>query len=178
MRRASIAVACVLCAVACPSASAEAIGTKERTLAIKYKDGAVERYRVAWTANLVTASRDEGGSFVPYQGAVENRRCSWSIASTIERTVSLATRLGPTFPLPGLGRTIKGDPRRPDGESVVSGTVNETCKHKDAAARRESDTRKARDAVMGAFDQFIESDLDTFKREVQSKGDVAAITVE
>jgi hypothetical protein len=176
MKRGTGAVVWLLCALFGANAFAEVVGTRERNLAIKYKDGAVERYRVAWAANLATSLRDEGGSFVPYQGAVETRRCSWTITTTIERTVSLATRLGPTFPIPGLSRTIKGDSQRPDGEFMVSGTIGESCK--DAAGKRESDIRKARDAVTSAFDRVVESDLLTLRQDVQSKGDVVTIGIE
>ena len=176
MKHGLMCAAALLCLMGPAAALAEVVQAKERTYAVRYKDGAVERYKVAWTANVTTTVREQGGSPVPYQGSVDNRKCSWSIATTIDRTVSLATRQGAALALPGMSRTFREDFRNPGTELVVTGTRNESCK--EATAQREGAIAEARGALRALFEPLTEADLQNLKREAQSKPDVAAITVE
>jgi hypothetical protein len=166
----------LLCLLVSQAAGAEVVQTKERTYAVKYKDDAVERYKVAWTANVVATVRELGGSPVPYQGSVDVRKCSWTIATTIDRTVSLATRQGATMPLPTMNRTYKEDFQNRGGEFLVTDSRNESCK--DATAYRENAIGNARTAIRSLFERLTEADLENLKKEAQSKPDVATITVQ
>lgn len=169
--------AAFLCASLSHAALAEVVQTKERTYAVKYKDGAVERFKIAWTVDVTSTFREQGGSPVPYQGSVNNFKCSWSIATTIERTASLATRLGPAFPLPAMTKTFKRDFQNPgSGELVVEGSRNESCK--DAAPQRESAIAEARASSRALFERLTEADLESLRKETQANPDVASVAVQ
>ena len=164
-----------MCSLVSLQAGAEVVQTKERTFSVKYKDEAVERYLVTWKVDVATTVKEQGGSPVPYQGSVDQRRCSWSVAVTIERAVSLATRLGPSFPLPGMGRTLKEDPTG-RSEFLVTGARNESCK--DSTAERERAIAGATSNARALFDRLTEADLETIKQEVRAKAEGATITVQ
>jgi len=166
----------LLCMLFSLAATAEVVQTKERTYAVKYKDDAVERYKVVWTADVTTTISEQGGSPVPYQGATDVRKCTWTIATTIDRTVSLATRQGATMPLPGMSRTYKEDFQNRGGEFVVTDSRNESCK--DATPHRENAIGNARNTAKGLFERLTEADLESLKKEAQSKPDVATITAQ
>lgn len=173
---------CVMsCALSClllsTFAAADVLQTKERTYAVKYKDDAVERFKVVWTANLTTTVREEVGSPVPYQGAVDFRRCTWTVAATVERTVALATRQGPTVPLPSMSKPLKDDAKGADGgDLVVKGAREETCKQ--AAARRDKDVGEAKTAILATFERLTEADLESIRKDAQAKNDVVSVTVQ
>lgn len=177
MNRSLIRGAALLSVLLSASAVADVIQTKERTYAVKYKDEAVERYKVVWTANLTTDVKEQVGSPVPYQGAPNYRRCSWTVDATIDRTVALATRLGPAVPLPALSKTFKNDPKNPGGgELAFKGSREETCK--EAAPMREKDIGAAKSSILGLFERLTDADLESLKKEAQSKADVVTVTVQ
>lgn len=153
--------------IALPSA-ADLAQTKERTYAVRYKDDAVESYKVTWTANVNVSQKEETGSPVPYQGAVDFRRCSWSVTSSIERTVALTTRLGAALPLPVMTKSLP-----PGTGSAMTGTRNETCNQ--AAQHREGDVKKAKAAILEDFDRLTAADYEALKSEARSKADVVSV---
>jgi hypothetical protein len=166
----------LLFTLTCLRAGAEVVATKEKTFSVKYKDEAVERYQATWKADVTTTVKEEGGSPVPYQGSVDKFRCTWTIAVTIERAVALATRLGPSFPLPGMSRTFKDDSQGKGGDYLVTGTRNESCKA--SAAERDGAIAAAKNNVRGLFERLTEADLETMKQEIRSKADAVTITVQ
>ena len=166
----------LLCMIVSLGAAADVVQVKEFTYVVKYTDDAVERYSVKWTLNVTTNVRDGAGVFIPYQGAVENRRCTWSITSSVDRTVSFVTRLGQAVPLANMSRTFKEDPRNPGREMVIAGERNETCN--EARAQREKDVADARKAVLEMFDRLTTSDFEGLRKEAQANANVRTITVQ
>jgi hypothetical protein len=130
-------------------AAADVIQSKERVYAVKYKDEAVERYVVKWTANFAASVREEGGGMIPYQGAVQTHRCAWTITSSIDRTVSLATRLGQTIPLEKMSRTIEAGSPNP-----ATGQRADTCTASRAA--HEGEIANARGALLANFERLTQ----------------------
>jgi hypothetical protein len=149
------------------------VQTKERIYAVKYKDEAVERFKVVWTANLTTTLKEEVGSPVPYQGAVDFRRCSWTVTATVDRTVALATRQGPSVPLPSMSKPLKDDAK---GDLVFKGAREETCKQ--ATERREKDVGEAKTSILATFERLTEADLESIRKDAQAKSDVVSVTVQ
>jgi hypothetical protein len=149
---------------------AETVKSRESTLTIRYKDGVVERYKASWNATLAVEMRDQGGSFVPYQGAVESRGCKWIITASVERTVAIPTRLGPTLPLPAMTRVL------PQKALDRTTTVAENCRA--ASARREGEVRDATQVLQAAFDKIVQEDFDALRREAQSRSEVVEFLVE
>jgi hypothetical protein len=160
-------LAAALFALAALGAAAEIAATKERTSIVKYSDQSIERYAVRWTLDVAAKVREEGGSYVPYQGASENRRCTWSVTSGIERSVSLATRLGQTMPLAGMARTVPG------GEPL-KGEHPGTCT---AAPQREA-MERARKAALESFERITEADLEDLRKSARSGADVSTVTMQ
>ena len=113
---------------------------------------------------------------MPYQGSVDKRRCAWSIAVTIERSVALATRLGPSFPLPGMSRSFKDESQGRGGDFLTTGARDASCK--DSAAERDAAIAGAKNNVRGLFERLTEADLETVKQETRAKADVVTITVQ
>ena len=173
LNRRVMSSAAALAVFICGSAAADVVQTKERTYAVKYKDEAVERFKVVWTANLTTTMKEEVGSPVPYQGAVDFRRCSWTVTATVDRTVALATRQGPSVPLPSMSKPLKDDAK---GDLLVKGAREETCKQ--AAERREKDVGEATTAILATFERLTEADLESIKKDAQAKTDVVSVTVQ
>jgi len=159
----------LLCVPLASSALAEVVQTRESAYDVRYADNAVERYAVRWTLNVTTTIREEGGAPIPYQGAVANLRCQWSIASSVERSVSLVTRLGQAMPLPNMSRTLKAE-----SADVVKGEDNASCK--DPRSRREAEVRNAGNAARERFEKFAAADLETLKSEARAAPNVAAVT--
>jgi hypothetical protein len=152
-------------------AAADVVQVKERTYLVRYKDEAVERYVVKWTAHLDASVRNQGGAFIPYQGNVETPRCSWTITTKIDRTVAMATRLGQPITLDKMNRTLN-DPQGKGGAVVVDKSCDE------ARAQRESEIGNARSAFLAAFDRLTNADMETIKKEAQATADVVTITVQ
>jgi hypothetical protein len=177
LNRRVMSSAAALAVFICGSAAADVVQTKERTYAVKYKDEAVERFKVVWTANLTTTVKEEVGSPVPYQGAVDFRRCSWTVSATVDRTVALATRQGPTVPLPSMSKPLKDDAKGAGGgDLVVKGAREETCKQ--ATERREKDVGEAKTAILATFERLTAADLESIKKDAQAKPDVVSVTVQ
>jgi hypothetical protein len=151
-----------LCLAASLGAAAEVAGSKEKSYIVKYSDGTAERYKVKWTLNLATSRKEEGGSFVPYQGAnQENRRCTMSVASSVDRTVSMVTRLGQAIPLPGMNRTMNKESRSSPCDDKRDKAVDDT-----------------RTLAMETFDRVTNVDLEDIRKETQASAGVVAITME
>jgi len=174
MKRIALSIALVQALLG--AAAAEVVRTKERHYAVRFKDDAVERYQVVWRAHSDSTMRDQGGSLIPYQGAVETRRCAWEIVSTIDRTVALATRLGPAMPIPALSRMLKADPQKQEERRTVKGSAPDACNA--VGAQREADERSARAELLRTFEQITEADLATLRREAESRADVVSVTVQ
>jgi len=102
-----ISVAAALSVLAPFATAAEVVTTRERAFVVRYTDSTTERYAVKWILDVAASSREQGGAFVPYQGAVENRRCAWSVDTSVERKVSLVTRLGEPIPVAKLSRLFQ-----------------------------------------------------------------------
>jgi hypothetical protein len=151
-----------LCMAASLGAAAEVASTKEKSYIVKYTDGTAERYTVKWTLNLATSRKEEGTSFVPYQGASnDNRRCTLSVASSVERTVSLVTRLGQAIPLPGMNRSLNKESR------------SSPCDDK-----RDKAADDSRAVALETFDRVTNVDLEDIRKETQASSGVVAITIE
>jgi hypothetical protein len=157
----------LLCAPVALGTVAEVVQTRERDYVVRYTDNAVERYSVKWTLDVTTTARDVGGSFVPYQANRENHRCAWSVASRIDRTVSLVTRLGQAMPLPTLSSSMKN-------EGEVKGEADEPCSS--PRSKREADTRAAAGTALEKFRTLTDADLEVLKQAARANPNVASIS--
>ena len=156
-------------ALAALASAAEVAATKERTYVVKYADQSIERYAVRWTLDVEAKVREEGGSYVPYQGASENRRCTWSVTSRVERSVSLATRLGQALPLAGMARTM-------GGTEPLKGEQAGPCGAK--SAQRDAAVDGARRTALLSFERLTDSDLEELRNAARSNKEVTSVTVQ
>ena len=166
-----IGVAAALSVLAPFSIAAEVVSTRERAFVVRYTDNTTERYAVKWALEIAASSREEGGAFVPYQGAVENRRCAWSVDSNVERKVSLVTRLGEPIPIAGMSRNLAGE----RGKAAISGTQTGGC----AGARSEAEAAitEARRASLASFEKLAEDDFQELQRATRTRAEVSQVTV-
>ena len=156
-------------AFAAGNGAAEVASTKERTYVVRYEDQSIERYAVRWTLDVVSKVRELGSSYVPYQGASQNSRCAWTVTSEIDRSVSLATRLGPTIPLAKMDRKLGGtEPLKGEQEGGCGGP----------APQRVAAMERARKAALESFERITEADLEELRAAARTKGEVTAVTVQ
>jgi hypothetical protein len=178
IRRLEFAHRPCFCASLSPAALAEVVQTKERTYAVTYKDGAVERFKIVWTADVTATFRQQGGSPVPYQG----QRGQLQVL-VVDRDDDRAYRLArhaprPRLPAAGDEQDLQArfpEPRR-RRELIVEGERNQSCK--DAAAQREGAIAEARAASRALFERLTEADLANLRKETQANPDVASVTVQ
>jgi len=167
-----ISVAAALSILAPFSIAAEVVSTKERAFVVRYTDNTTERYAVKWILDVAANTKEEGGSYVPYQGAVENRRCAWSVDASVERKVSLVTRLGEPIPVTGMSRSLAGGA----GKEAVSGAQKGSC----AGAKSESDAAiaEARRASLASFEKLAEDDFQELQTAARARAGVSQVTVQ
>jgi hypothetical protein len=169
MKRSSQIIAAVL-TISMPAIShAEVVQTAERTFRVRYRDGAVELYKVRWVATRDMASREHGGPAKPFEGKfVDDRRCEWNINGGITRTVSLITRNGKEVINEDKTRVFNSDFRN-EGTSFDLATLRPgNCN--DTAARRDSDYNDVRRQLTEAIGPTVSNDFETLKREYLTDG--------
>jgi len=166
-----ISVAAALSVLAPFATAAEVVTTRERAFVVRYTDSTTERYAVKWILDVAASSREQGGAFVPYQGAVENRRCAWSVDTSVERKVSLVTRLGEPIPVAGMSRNLAGE-----RASTASGTHPGGC----AGARSEAEAAiaEARRASLASFEKLAEDDFEELQKAARGRAEVSQVTVQ
>ena len=172
MKKQFIGIAAVLSVLAPLGIAAEVVNTRERSFVVRYKDDTTERYAVKWTLDVAAKSREEGSAFVPYQGAVENRRCAWSVDTNVERKVSLVTRLGEPIPVGGMSRNLAGE----RGKAAISGSQPGGC----AGAKSEAEAAitEARRTSMASFEKLAEDDFQELQRAARGRAEVSQVTVQ
>jgi hypothetical protein len=140
------------------AAAAETVQTKERTFAVKYKDGTIEHYKVTWIATLDVEVHEDGHPAVPLNGwFTDTRQCHWSLSSHIDRQVAMINKVGQEFAQSNLSRTYRSDFTGKGSDFQVFGLRPENCN--DAAGRRNSDINDARKNLLNVFPGIMEADL-------------------
>jgi hypothetical protein len=167
--RVALKIAATSFALTALASAAEVAATKERTYVVKYTDQSIERYAVQWKLDVDAKVREEGGSYVPYQGAAENRRCTWSVSSGIERSVSLATRLGQAMPLAGMARKLGGAEPLNGGHAGACGG---------AEPERDAAIARARKSALESFERITDADLDELRKSARANAQVSDVTVQ
>jgi hypothetical protein len=164
----------VTCAFMATQSFAETVQTKERTFAVKYKDGTIERYKVTWFANLEVEVHEDGHPAVPLSGQfTDTRQCHWSTSSHIERQVAMINKVGQSFAQSALSKSYASDFTNQGSAFVVLNFRSENCN--DASARRNSDISNARANLNNIFPGIVDADLSRLKAEVKSNADVVNI---
>jgi hypothetical protein len=153
---------------------AETVQSKERTFALKYTDGTVEHYKVTWFATLDPEVHEDGHPAEPLKGwLTDTRQCHWSIASHIDRQVSMVNKVGQTFAQSSLSKTYSSDFTNKGSDFMVLGFRSENCN--DAADRRNSDINNARANLNDVFGGIVDADLSRLKDEVKSNAEVLEV---
>jgi hypothetical protein len=159
------------------NAFAETVMTKERTFAVKYKDGTVEHYKVTWVATLDTEVHEDGHPSEPFNGwFTDTRQCHWSLSSHIDRQVSMINKVGQEFAQSTLSRTYRSDFTGKGSDFQVFGLRPENCN--DAAGRRNSDINDARKNVSSVFPGLVDADLVKLKADVKANTEVIQVSFE
>ena len=152
------------------TATAEQLGTQERSFRVKYKDGTVELYKIRWIASRSINTVEEGEPAKPLEGKpFDTRRCRWNIDGGIMRRVLLVNKSGQEFAHDALTKVFTADFRN-EGSSFVllNGGRPENCN--DAAPRRDSDFADAKRKIMDAFSATVEHDLAAVKKALMKDG--------
>lgn len=157
------------------NANCETVQTKERTFAVKYKDGTIEHYKVSWVATLDVEVHEDGHPAEPFNGwFTDTRQCHWSIAAHIDRQVAMINKVGQSFAQSDLSRTYRSDFTNKGNEFQVFGFRPENCG--DSAGRRNSDINDGRKNLMNVFPGLVDADLARLKADVKANAEVVEIT--
>ena len=155
--------------------AAETVQTKERTFAVKYKDGTVEHYKVTWVATLDIEVHEDGHPSEPLNGwFTDTRQCHWSLSAHIDRQVAMINKVGQEFAQSNLSKTYRSDFTGKGSDFQVFGLRPENCN--DAAGRRDSDINDGRKNLMNVFPGLVEADLGKLKSEVKANAEVVDIS--
>jgi len=169
-----IAILALLFGLVVPS-RADEVQSKERFLTVKYKDGAIERYKVKWQALRDMAVREDGGPAKPLEGKfVDDRRCHWDINARIERRLFIIARSGQTFAKEDAFRSFNSDFTNQGSSFLLIGLRSENCN--DAAGRRNSDWNDARTHLLGAFERIANADFENVKADMRKDAQFLEIT--
>jgi hypothetical protein len=154
---------------------AETVQSKDRTFAVKYKDGTVEHYKVTWVATLDTEVHEDGHPAEPFNGwFTDTRQCHWSLSSHIDRQVAMINKVGQEFAQSSLSRTYRSDFTGKGSDFQVFGLRPENCN--DAADRRNSDINDARKNVSSVFPGLVDADLVKLKADVKANAEVVEVS--
>jgi hypothetical protein len=157
------------------NANCETIQTKERTFAVKYKDGTVEHYKVSWVATLDVEVHEDGHPAEPFNGwFTDTRQCHWSTAAHIDRQVAMINKVGQSFAQSDLSRTYRSDFTNKGSDFQVFGFRPENCG--DSAGRRNSDINDGRKNLMNVFTGLVDADLVKLKADVKANAEVVEVT--
>jgi hypothetical protein len=161
----------VMCATYCV---AETVQSKQRTFAIKYKDGTVEHYVVTWFATLELEVHEDGPPSEPLKGwFTDTRQCHWSMSSHIDRQVAMVNKVGQSFAQSSLSKSYSSDFTDKGNNFMVLAFRSENCN--DSADRRNSNINNARANLNNVFDGIVEADLRRLKEEIKTNGEVLEV---
>jgi hypothetical protein len=142
--------------MASPYASGETLRNTERTVNVKYSDGFVEKYIVAYNGVVNVAKEERGSARFP-----DNRQCFWSIQTYVGRQIYSVNRQGQRAVLEQFNRKFETAFANQGDDFKILKLRPENCN--DANNRFESDVNNAKQAIQQKFEPIVTEDLKTLK---------------
>jgi hypothetical protein len=129
---------------------------------VKYRNGATEKYLAEWTATVDVDKSESGGPAKPLEGKlVDDRKCHWTIVTTVVRRLYLTNQTGERFEKKDFATPHAVKFANQGSDFKLEQLRPENCG--DAEARFQSDLTDARNAAKNALPQVIDSDAKTVK---------------
>jgi hypothetical protein len=165
---------CLLSLLASGIVRAEEVDSELRSIAVRYRNGDIEHYLVAWTADLGVDLREDGAVAQPGVGRfVDDRRCHWSVSGSITRQVFLLDHAGDQYGSAELVR-VYGKAKRDQGTAfVVTTLTSDNCGA--ATARRDGDYVDVKRRLLDDFPGTVEADLVALRQELKARPDVTRV---
>jgi hypothetical protein len=147
-------------------------------LIVEYTDGFKEKYIVNYSAKL-RLFREQTGEAASTKitwdrgypetrvHAIDDRKCSWTIGTTIKRQVAMVNRAGEQFPKPGLETVLEVTHQGRGEGSNWTRWHAQTCG--EAQGNFNNEVAGAKNGLISQFPTKINADFEQVKKEMASK---------
>jgi hypothetical protein len=146
-------------ALACGSAWAadEVVAKDSKPFPVKYNNGTAEKYIAEWSATVSVDKSESGGPAEPLKGKlIDDRKCQWTIITTVVRRLYLTNPAGELFEKKDLATPPAVKFANQGADFKLLQLRPESCG--DTNARFESDVKDARNAVKTQLPGIMNSD--------------------
>jgi hypothetical protein len=152
------------------TAVARDLANEDRTIAVRFSDGSVERYVVRYQAKLDSTIWEDGHPAEPLKGRfTDTRRCHWRANAAIEREACLTSRSGESFCRGQYSRILNTNVANQGaaGWSLRTGVHPENCGAARPRAQAEIDALER--STVASMRSVIDADQPVLQAEFRSK---------